>query len=183
MTRKSASLSRRLIVLSLFFASQISLALSQESTQKKGEQDQAVRLKTELVELRAVVTDKKGNPISDLKKEDFEVLEDGVRQEISFFSLEKIQSRPEVARAKDATLPPAAPPTSANAAESPARTVVLFVDTLHLSTSSFIRAKQQLKQFIDEQLTDQDLVAVVTTSSSLGVLMKKERSLLGVVCR
>jgi VWFA-related protein len=48
----------------------------------------------------------------------------------------------------------------------------LFVDALHLSTSSFIRAKQQLKQFVGEQITDQDLVAVVTTSSSLGVLQQ-----------
>jgi VWFA-related protein len=35
-----------------------------------------------------------------------------------------------------------------------------------------IRAKQQLKQFIDEKMTDQDMAAVVTTSSSLGVLQQ-----------
>jgi hypothetical protein len=86
MTRKGSSLLPRLIVLSFLFASQVGLARTQEPANKSSDQDQSVRLKTELVELRAVVTDKKGNPIGDLKKEDFEVLENGVPQEIGFFS-------------------------------------------------------------------------------------------------
>ena len=101
MTRGGSSLSRRLIVLSLLFASQVGLATTQEPTNKRSDQEKSVRLKTELVELRAVVTDKKGNPIADLKKEDFELLENGVRQEIGFFSLEIVQNRPGAARAKD----------------------------------------------------------------------------------
>lgn len=172
MIRKGSSLSRRLIVLSVLFASQVGPAMPQETANKKGDQDQSVRLKTELVELRAVVTDKKGNPIGDLKKEDFEVLENGVRQEIGFFSLERVQSRPGATRAKDTAPPPGSAPAAAGTTAAPARTIILFVDTLHLSTFSFLRAKQQLKQFVDEQITDQDLVAVVTTSSSLGVLQQ-----------
>jgi VWFA-related protein len=172
MTRKGSSLSPRLIVLSFLFASQVGLATAQEPANKRSDQDQSVRLKTELVELRAVVTDKKGNPISNLKKEDFEVLENGVQQEIGFFSLEMVQSRPVAPRAKDTTPPPGPVPAGPSTTPAPARTIVLFVDTLHLSTFSFLRAKQQLKQFVDEQITDQDLVAVVTTSSSLGVLQQ-----------
>jgi VWFA-related protein len=33
-----------------------------------------------------VVTDRRGNYLADLKKEDFEILEDGIRQDISYFS-------------------------------------------------------------------------------------------------
>jgi len=171
MKREGSSLRRCLFVLPLFFCCLVGIGLSQETATRKGEQDQSVRLKTELVELRAVVTDKKGNPIGDLKKEDFEVLENGVRQEIGFFSVEKIRNgEAPVAVAKDNNAPSVSKPPTPGISATPARTIVLFVDTLHLSTFSFMRAKQQLKKFVDEQITDQDLVAVVTTSSSLGVL-------------
>jgi VWFA-related protein len=49
---------------------------------------------------------------------------------------------------------------------------VLFIDTLHLSPLSVIRVKKVLKQFIDEQITDDDLVAIVVTAGSLGVLQQ-----------
>ena len=41
------------------------------------EEDPVIRVITELVELRVVVTDKKGQPITDLRREDFVLLEDG----------------------------------------------------------------------------------------------------------
>ncbi|HST52487.1 MAG TPA: VWA domain-containing protein, partial [Pyrinomonadaceae bacterium] len=68
----------------------------------------------------------------------------------------------------------ASPVTSAPASRraAPARTVVLFVDTLHLSTASLMRSKQQLRQFVDEQLTDEDMAAVVTPTGSLGILQQ-----------
>ena len=60
----------------------------QEATPEK--QDPVIRVVTELVELRVVVTDKKGHPITDLTREDFVLLEDGKPQEISFFSAVEI---------------------------------------------------------------------------------------------
>ena len=166
-SRKSSSL----VVLSLFAAMRIGLACAQQPTAKSPTQDQAVRLKSELVELRAVVTDKKGQPVDNLKQTDFQVFEGGVHQDISFFSLERVQGGSKTSEAagkptaRDSFQPPA--PGAA-----PARTIVLFVDALHLSTFSFINAKKQLKRFVDEQITDQDLAAVVTTGSSLGVLQQ-----------
>ena len=44
-------------------------------------------VKTELIEMRTVVKDKKGRIIEDLKKEDFELLENDQPQGISFFSI------------------------------------------------------------------------------------------------
>jgi hypothetical protein len=44
------------------------------------------------------------------------------------------------------------------------------VDTLHLSQQSLIRMKQELRKFIDQRLTDQDLTAIVTSVGSLGVV-------------
>lgn len=52
-------------------------AAAQEST--------TIRVETRLVEVNAAVRDRKGLPVSDLKKEDFNVTENGVPQRIEFF--------------------------------------------------------------------------------------------------
>ncbi|MGH9761309.1 MAG: hypothetical protein ACREAC_10750, partial [Blastocatellia bacterium] len=117
-----------------------SISARQQSKDKSpDQQDQAVKLKTNLIQLRAVVTDKKGRIIDNLTKEDFEVVDNGAPQVIDFFSVERVS-------AGSGTQPPApnAPPTSAGAASAPGRILVLFVDALHLSLFSLTQAKQQL---------------------------------------
>jgi len=53
--------------------------------------DDSIKLSTELVLLDAQVADKKtGRFIGDLKKEDFELYEDGVKQQITHFSQDKL---------------------------------------------------------------------------------------------
>ena len=53
--------------------------------------------------------------------------------------------------------------------EPPERTVMLFVDTLHMGPSSLHRVKKSLHEFLGEQMTQQDLAAVVSTKRRLGV--------------
>src|SRR5437762_4026427 len=49
-----------------------------------------IRVTTELVLVNVVAHDKKGNLIRDLKKEDFTLLEDGKKQDISTFDFENV---------------------------------------------------------------------------------------------
>jgi len=146
-------------------------AQSQAGQNPQG-QDQPIRLKTELIDLRAVVTDKKGQPVTDLKKEDFELTENGKPQEVSFFSIVKVAGRGEARRSENppATAAPNIPAGVTRGDETTGRTVVLYVDTLHLSQQSLLSVKQSLRKFIDERLTDQDLTAIVTSAGSLGVV-------------
>lgn len=144
----------------------VAVPASTEAVQtKSAEQEQAVRLKAELIEVRAVVTDERGRIVGDLKKEDFELLENGRPQEIAFFSVERIESTSpraiESGRAEADRLRPAAPPT---------RVIVLFVDTLHLSFPSLVRARQALRRFILEQTSESDLVAVVASGGGVGLV-------------
>jgi VWFA-related protein len=139
------------------------------------DQDDVIRINTTLVQLHAVITDRKGQVIENIKQEDFEVFENGIPQEIKSFSLEQIQSRPTASPASSPEVStPAGPPEAARQSKphTPTRVVVLFVDTLHLSSASLLRSKQQLRKFIDEQLTDEDLVAVVEPTGALGVLQQ-----------
>lgn len=141
------------------------LALTEQVRTKWAEQEQAVRLKTELIEVRAVVTDRRGRHVGDLTKEDFELLENGRPQEIAFFSVERIESKSE-----RAIEPSRAEADRIRLAEPPARVIVLFVDTLHLSFSSLVRARQALRKFLEEQIGESDLVAVVATGRTLGLV-------------
>jgi len=52
--------------------------------QDKKDKDQTIRLKSDLVQVRAVVTDKRGQLIGDLNKEDFELLENTRPQKYQF---------------------------------------------------------------------------------------------------
>src|SRR5688572_6474689 len=139
--------------------------------QGQGQQDQPIRVKTELIDLRAVVTDKGGQAVTGLQKEDFELMENGKPQEVSFFSVVKIPGRGEARRIENSTANGTGdvPTGAARPSESIGRTVLIYVDTLHLSQQSLLSVKQSLRKFIGERLTDQDLTAIVTSAGSLGV--------------
>src|SRR5438552_11388361 len=50
------------------------------------EHEDVVRITTNLVQVDAVVTDKSGKPVTDLKPEEIEIFEDGRKQKITNFS-------------------------------------------------------------------------------------------------
>lgn len=56
--------------------------------------DDVIKIDTELVSFEVSVTDKDGNPVRGLKAEDFRVFEDGVERKIDFFEPVKKDTRP-----------------------------------------------------------------------------------------
>ena len=138
-------------------ATALTAARPQQTAPNKAEsQDQPIRLKTDLMELRAVVTDKQGRLVTDLNKTDFEVLENGRGQVISFFSAEQIKSE------RAANLPGTSPATRRQVPTgNPKRTVAFFVDTLHMANASLIRVKQELLKF-DSDEAKQDAARAVS---------------------
>jgi VWFA-related protein len=62
------------------------ILISGISVAQKAKDNQTIRVAVEMVSLPVVVTDKEGRRITDLKKEDFQVFENGTRQEIVGFS-------------------------------------------------------------------------------------------------
>jgi VWFA-related protein len=74
------------VVLGFFFlGAEAVAALSQESALPSA--DQTLRVSTEVVSVYAIVRDKK-RPVVDLRREDFELAEDNVPQQIRYFSRE-----------------------------------------------------------------------------------------------
>jgi VWFA-related protein len=166
---RSASRRRLLCIISivamLAAPSAFAAPPQQPASRKADSQDQPIRLKTDLIELRAVVTDKQGKPVTDLSKDDFEITENGRKQVISFFTTEQVSSE------RATGLPGASPATRRPVppVARPKRTVALFVDTLHMATANVMQVKLQLLKFVDERLGDEDLAAVVATGGGLGV--------------
>ena len=154
-----------------------SISSAAQDQKKKAEQDWVVELKTVLVELRAVVTDRQGHLVQGLKKEDFELREKGRLQDISSFKEEHVGPLAISQRVTLANVTPGEPPPPA---AEPARSLLLFVDTINMAGQNLLRVKQGLKKFIDEQITDQDAVMIVTSGGMEGIPARftRERNLL-----
>ena len=150
-----------------------------QSLTKPTDQSESVRLRTELVQVQVVVTDKEGRVIEDLKKDDFELREQGRPQEVSFFSLQRIEVQP-----SRPTVPGEDPvvkaPSGRAGAATPARTILFFLDTLHLSGPSLIRARLSVKQFVDERLTDRDTVVIAASNGVFGIFHNGARNRLAL---
>ena len=61
-------------------------ALAQEPDRLEEPPEQTIRIEVKEVQIPFSVFDNKGSLVLDLKKEDFRVLEDGVEQEVQYFS-------------------------------------------------------------------------------------------------
>jgi len=127
-----------------------------------------------LVDVR--VWDKKGNPITDLKREEFRMFEEGTRQEISSFSVEKVAQLETVSNAIEpppiidlAKLPPNTPQEQVLKLVQDRRLMVLFFDLTSMQVDDLLRALKAATHFVDAQMTPADLVSVVTYSSNLRV--------------
>jgi VWFA-related protein len=135
-----------------------------------------VRITTNLVQVDAVVTDKSGKQVTDLRPEDFEVLEDGKPQKITNFSY--ISAAPRGAATAPQPAPPAADRDAPPAPSRPlrpadvCRTIALVVNDLGLSFPSVVFTRDALKKFVDEQMQPCDLVAVFQTGKEIGTLQQ-----------
>ncbi len=143
----------------------VSLSLAARPLSPQQKPSSTVRVATRLVEVSVVAQDKKGEPVADLERDDFEVVEQGKVQTIAVFSIES--NRNAIGRTE--ALPPntfSNMPAQAGATQN--LTVILF-DTLNTSFEDQASAKKQLMIFL-KQIKPQDRVAVYGLGTSLHVI-------------
>jgi VWFA-related protein len=148
------------------------------ATPEKAADDDIVKISTTLVQVDVTVTDKSGKVITDLKPEEIEIFENGVKQNITNFSfvsdVKTFEAEKPVAKKTDknaAAAAPPAPPTELRP-EQVRRTIALVVDDLTLSFESVHYVRRALKKFVDEQMLTGDLVAIIRTGSGVGALQQ-----------
>jgi VWFA-related protein len=133
-----------------------------------------IRVSTELVLVNVVVRDKKGNPVRDLKKEDFTLYEDGKKQQVSTFDFEDVDqlemtAGPTVSGAAPGTLlhsSKKAPPTL-DARDR--RLIVLFFDFSAMEPEQIDRSVEAAKKFVSTKMQAADLIALVSLATNMHV--------------
>jgi VWFA-related protein len=127
-------------------------------------QSPTFRAETTAVQLPVRVLDAKGMFVTDLTAADIEVLEDGVPQTISDFTLVDLE-----ARAKRAPTVPATPTGALSIPQLEkleGRMYVFLIDDYHLNVLHTPRAKQLVRSFISDRMTPGDAAAVVVASGA-----------------
>jgi VWFA-related protein len=148
----------------VFAAPQASTSTPANST-SANQQPNVIRSSTRLVQLSVIAQDAKGDPLTDLKKEDFTVLDEGKRQNIAFFSC-------------GAPPPAAAPPALPSnfftnrydlKGEDPGPVTVILFDSLNTSPEDQSFVRKQILRFL-QTLKPQDHVAIYALTTNLVVL-------------
>ena len=147
-------------------------------------QEVTFKTETKLVVVNVTVKDKQGKPLTSLKKEDIEIFEDGVKQNLAVFELEQLSNdllAPVANTAAPATLEervpsaPAGQAVTTAAANTPVRhqdkrLVGLFFDFSNMPQADQLRAKDAAVDFISKQMTSSDLVSIMVYGNRFDVL-------------
>jgi VWFA-related protein len=163
-----------LVSLILLF-SQVSVALPQQS-QQTAEAPSRIRVTSELVLVNVIARDKKGNLVRDLKKEDFTLLEDNKKQDISTFDFEKVDELASAGNA-EATISGAAGSLlrSSNSPDAQVidardrRLMLFFFDFSAMEPEDIERCVEAAQKFIQTKMMPADLVAMISLATNLRV--------------
>lgn len=167
--KRAAIIRLELSVLLLMCALLPSAAAAQET---KPDQADVIRVNTELVQTDLMVFDKQGRFVDGLKPEQFSLKINDKPMPISF--VERVTAgKVEGNRVEANSNSTGATPTpGANVIISNGRTVIFFVDDIHLAPDSLSRARKALLEFIDNAMADNDRVAIVSSSGQIGFLQQ-----------
>jgi len=125
-----------------------------------------LRSNTQLVQVNVVVHNRKGEPVDDLKKEDFSLTDRGKAQTISFFSVESTGKL----AAPVVKLPPHVFSNRfSERAGAPSSVTVILLDALNTEVKDQLYAKDQLVRFL-QQIRPEDRVAIYTLGRGLKIL-------------
>lgn len=170
-------------------------AQKRDAKQPAEQTDEVVRVNTELVQSDVTVFDKQGRFVDGLRAEQFELRVDGKPQAIAFFervtagsfaeerqltaarnkaTVNTSQAADEDTSAKDTTKEARAKDATAQTASAAdrGRVIFFFTDDRHLTLENVTRTRLALLQFVENEMQQNDLVAVVSTSGRVGFLQQ-----------
>jgi len=163
---RPASRSLRIVFVAL---ASLTVFISAGAQQPRSDDDEVVRISTELVQTGVLVLDKQGRFVDGLKQEQFQVRIDGKPVTLSFFERvtagTSAEERLEAVAARGAV-------ASSTAGTYRGRTIIFFIDDLHLSAESVIKTRKAILDFIDNQMGPDDQVAIASPSGQIGFLQR-----------
>jgi len=136
------------------------------------------RVQVDLVTNDVVVRDEKGNFVPDLKRDEFEIYEDGVKQDIISMSVitggraTNVLAPPPPPPPEGIILPPTRPRTDVSG-----RIFLFFVDDLHLQFHNTGRVRELFKKISKELVHDGDMFGIVSSGpSSIAIDMTYDKN-------
>jgi VWFA-related protein len=146
----------------------------EQAGQREKAADEVVRINTELVQTNVMVFDREGRFVDGLKPEQFELRVDDKPVSITFFERVVAGSAMEEAQLK--ALNRNAPDSSAGSTPvktlARGRTVIFFIDDLHLSLDSVGRTRAAISHFIEHEMKANDQAAIASASGQIGFLQQ-----------
>lgn len=143
---------------------------------RQQQQDDTIRISTNLVQVDVVVTDGKGKHVTDLKPEDFILEVDGKQQPISFFQSVTLASPVSVSAERAAKDTPVGAVAGASQRtirpEDVKRSIALVLDDQALEFDSFVRTREAIRMYIREQVQEGDLVSIIQTGRRFNNLQR-----------
>jgi VWFA-related protein len=143
---------------------------------KEKEGTPTFRIPVNVVTIHAKVSDKKGNPVTDLTRDDFKIYEDGKLKEVNTFAQESYISyqEPEQKAAENPGLSraakPAKPQVSAPPASTKPRMISLVIDDLtRQSLENLPRLIKSIEEYIKNDVGPSDQVAILSGSTMLQI--------------
>jgi VWFA-related protein len=164
----------------------LSGAVTVNAVQTPAQSGPTFRSTTRLIVEAVSVVGKDGRPVEGLTAKDFTVTEDGEPQSISFVEFQRIEpvNRAQASPAQNGqpvVTVPAVKPTGLQVSSTPLgeiryrdrRLLVLYFDATALPTADLLRACAAARTFIDTQMTQQDLLSIMTFKGG-GVRVKQD---------
>ena len=145
----------------------------QPRSQPQSTQEEVLRITTELVQTDVVVTDKNEQIVPDLKLSDFEVYENGKKQDLQFLEFVSIDTpRRTEGQGGLAKIAPGVDSSLSRelTAKDVRRVIGFVVDDVTIPSEDMDRVRQMLTDYVDNKMQDSDLVAIVRTVGGKGLL-------------
>ena len=154
-----------LLVASAVFLAAIPIQSQDKKQTKSSDDDDVIKVTSNLVSLDVIVKDKKGKPLTNLKPEDFTVSENGVPQKIEFFdsTLTSGGEASQPTNGADATAQPQ--PRAPNGL--PRNIIALVLDGQSTEVANLKHVRQGMVKYIRERISDSDSVALFAISGGL----------------
>ena len=130
--------------------------------------DTTFKVRVNLVQVKAVVRDSKGQLVKGLKREDFELYDQGKLQMISTFGVETPETRKKRVEAILKTQQDAQEESTRDQVGLPERFVALVFDDIHLNMGDAVFVRKSAKQLIDG-MTPTDRLGIFGTSGEVGM--------------
>ena len=134
--------------------------------------EEVLRINASIVQTDVMVFDGKGRFVDDLQREHFELQVDGQTLPLLFFERVTAGSADEAARIAAARGESASSGARSAAATGRGRSVIFFVDDLHLSPEGLERARRLLLNFVDKEMTPDTHAMIASASGQVGFLQQ-----------